>query len=157
MKNVRLQKDFWLYEFFESATADAMGINNMTDDIEVLAKIFFVSQQLQEVRDYVSAKHGGDMPIVIGSGFRCWDLNREVGGSPRSRHMAGPAVDIECPKLSNKQLFDDIREAGKLGFVQFDLMLLENHVRGIPDSGWIHLESMIESNRQRVNAFYRSF
>lgn len=33
-------------------------------------------------------------PLVIVSGHRCVSTNRRVGGAPRSRHIAGDAVDL---------------------------------------------------------------
>jgi uncharacterized protein YcbK (DUF882 family) len=41
-----------------------------------------------------------DKPIIITSGYRCEDHNRECGGKPKSQHMLGSAADITVPGLS---------------------------------------------------------
>jgi uncharacterized protein YcbK (DUF882 family) len=45
----------------------------------------------------------GDKPIVIVSGLRCPPRNREVGGSPRSRHQSGEAADIPAGLVKPEQ------------------------------------------------------
>lgn len=44
------------------------------------------------------------VPLVINSGYRCESHNRRVGGSPRSQHMHGRAVDIRPIGMSLSQL-----------------------------------------------------
>lgn len=34
-------------------------------------------------------------PLVVVSGYRCEVHNRAIGGAPRSRHLAGDAVDLK--------------------------------------------------------------
>ena len=43
--------------------------------------------RLQVVRDILNT------PIIIHSGVRCAEHNRDVGGKPRSLHLAGKAID----------------------------------------------------------------
>jgi len=46
--------------------------------------------------------------LTIASAFRCPKHNKYVGGSPKSRHMDGEALDIEIPKGMTKKEFADI-------------------------------------------------
>jgi len=39
----------------------------------------------------------GGLPLHVNSGYRCPVHNAEVGGSPRSAHLRGLAVDIAVP------------------------------------------------------------
>jgi len=38
-----------------------------------------------------------NQPLRISSGYRCTHHNFDIGGSQRSRHQIGDAVDILCP------------------------------------------------------------
>lgn len=42
-----------------------------------------------------------DSPIKITSGFRCPEKNASVGGSPRSQHLLGRAIDVQFPQLAD--------------------------------------------------------
>ena len=39
---------------------------------------------------------GGEVPIVISSGYRSEEVNRKCGGAKGSNHLTGCAVDIRC-------------------------------------------------------------
>jgi hypothetical protein len=39
---------------------------------------------------------GGEIPIVITSGYRSEEVNRKCGGAKGSNHLTGCAVDIKC-------------------------------------------------------------
>ena len=53
---------------------------------------------LQNVRD--NYPH----PLIITSGFRCPEHNRNGGGSPESSHLKGLAVDIACPDSTSRYI-----------------------------------------------------
>jgi len=36
-------------------------------------------------------------PLTINSGCRCAEYNQQVGGKPKSQHLAGKALDIKLP------------------------------------------------------------
>jgi len=65
-------------------------------------------EMLEELRTYLG------VPIHINSGYRCYDHNKEVGGSPKSRHLCGDATDIvplgrlSLHELSKHLYFDGI-------------------------------------------------
>jgi uncharacterized protein YcbK (DUF882 family) len=56
-------------------------------------------------------------PIRINSGFRCPDYNREVGGTPTSRHQFGKALDVrfDTAGWSEEQLYCMFLDAGFFG------------------------------------------
>jgi uncharacterized protein YcbK (DUF882 family) len=54
-------------------------------------------EKLQSIRDRAGR-------IDVHSGYRHPDLNASVGGSSRSRHMSGEAVEISSPTLSPLEL-----------------------------------------------------
>ena len=81
-------KYFTLSEFSHSDTAVSLGIDN-TVPWEYIPKIqHLVHCVLDPIRE-----HWG-LPIRITSGYRCPELNEEVGGVEDSWHMDGCAADI---------------------------------------------------------------
>lgn len=42
--------------------------------------------------------------IIVNSGFRCTVHNKNVGGSPNSKHMLGIAMDVYSPDCSLKDI-----------------------------------------------------
>jgi len=59
---------------------------------------------VQQIRDYVSRVTEQDVPIIISSGYRCPEHNRDVGGVPGSQHTRGRAADIYSHIVSAKEL-----------------------------------------------------
>lgn len=93
---------------------------------------------MQPVRDHFG-------PTVINSGYRGPDLNYAVGGSSRSQHCRGQAVDIECPGTPTYDVAKWIEDN-----LDFDQLILEFYTPGIPDSGWVHVSYNEEESRKSV-------
>jgi len=67
---------------------------------------FALVEILQKVRDAVG-------PMRINSAFRCPYHNNEVGGSPKSSHLIGLAVDIHCDNsLKRYKLISNLIKQG---------------------------------------------
>ena len=85
-------------------------------------------------------------PIVIGSGYRCPELNKAVGGVATSKHMYGYAADIHLPdEKTGKQWF-----LWMMDNLKFDELLWE---KSTPSSTthWIHIAFKQDApNRQKV-------
>ncbi len=62
---------------------------------QVVYGILKIADVMQEVRAHV-----GDRPITVTSWYRDPVTNSRVGGSRRSRHMVGDAVDFQVPGIS---------------------------------------------------------
>ena len=83
-------KYFSLSEFSHSDTAVSLGIDN-TVPWEYIPKIqHLVHCVLDPIRE-----HWG-LPIRVTSGYRCPELNEEMGGVEDSYHMDGCAADISA-------------------------------------------------------------
>ena len=135
---VRLSKNFTLQEFTKSQTAIRQGLDNTPGEEHLYnAKELFV-KVVQPVRDNFGV-------TVINSGYRGPSLNEAVGGSSKSQHCKGQAVDIECPGTPNYDVANWIKEN-----LDFDQLILEFYTPGIPDSGWVHVSYNHEGNRQSV-------
>src|SRR5574344_1686354 len=76
-----LSKNFSLYEFTRSETADRVGIRNRPLFEHVL-NLSYLASRMEVLRRIL-----GDRPIVITSGYRCHQLNMAVGGSATSDHL----------------------------------------------------------------------
>src|SRR3546814_6362665 len=75
-------------------------------------------------------------PVRITSGFRTPELCLAVGSSTGSQHAKGEAADFEVTGVSNLAVAQWIRDC-----LTFDQLILENYVRGQPNSGWVHCRS----------------
>lgn len=126
--NKRLSPHFTLRELTRSSVAARKGIDN-TPSPEVATTL---ERLCNEILEPVRNHYG--IPFSPNSGYRSPELNREIGGSPRSQHCKGEAVDIEIPGISNYDLAEWIREN-----LKFDQLILECYQPGEPSSGWVHV------------------
>ena len=120
-------KWFKWHEFIDSTTAKRLKIDNTPTDPLVIINLRVLSTNLSFIRERFGA------PIVVNSGYRCPDLNKAVGGVPKSRHQVGKAADIRC--LTNEQTYAlyHFLEVAKYPFVR--KMIWEEGPRP-----WIHFE-----------------
>jgi hypothetical protein len=134
----RLSKNFTLTEFTKSQTASRRGLDNTPNEQHLQnAKLLF-ENVVQKVRDQFGI-------TVINSGYRGPALNEAVGGSNKSQHCKGEAVDIECPGQSNYMVAKWIEEN-----LDFDQLILEFYIPGKENSGWVHVSYKSEGNRKSV-------
>ena len=135
---VRLSQNFTLQEYIKSQTALRQGIDNMPNEQHLeKAKLLF-ENVVQPVRDNFGV-------TVINSGYRGPELNEAVGGSDKSQHCKGEAVDIEWPGVPNYDVAKWIHDN-----LDFDQLILEFYTPGIPDSGWVHVSYKEDANRKSV-------
>jgi len=71
-------------------------------------------------------------------------LNKTIGGSFKSQHCEGKAVDIECPGTSNRYVAQWIADN-----CTYDQLILEFHDKEIFDSGWVHVSFNRGLNRMQ--------
>lgn len=136
---MKLSKNFTLAEFTKSQTALRMGIDNTPEGEHLEAAQALFENVVQHVRDHFG-------PTTINSGYRGHELNEAVGGSSRSQHCKGEAVDIEVPGVPNAEVAEWIAEN-----LDFDQLILEFYTPGIPDSGWVHVSYRADGeNRNQV-------
>ena len=135
---MRLSQNFTLAEFTKSQTASRMDIDNTPQGEHLDAANELFENVVQPVRDTFGV-------TVINSGYRSPDLNEAVGGSSRSQHCKGQAVDIECPGTPNAEVAQWIVDN-----IPFDQVILEFYTPGIPDSGWVHVSYNADGNRGSI-------
>ena len=83
-------KYFKLTELTHSITAKAHAIDNTPTAEAVPLMVELIDKVLDPVRE----RWG--VPIYVNSGYRCPELNEEVGGVEDSWHMQGCAADISA-------------------------------------------------------------
>ncbi|BAV65764.1 D-Ala-D-Ala carboxypeptidase family metallohydrolase [Sphingobium cloacae] len=125
---MQLSPHFSLAEFTASATATAQRIDNTPGARSIAAMQLLCAKVLEPLRAHFGR------PIRVTSGFRSVKLCLAVGSSSASQHAQGEAADLEIPGIDNVSVATFIRDR-----LAFDQLILENYVRGQPNSGWIHV------------------
>jgi len=128
-----------------STTATRRGIDN-TPDKEHLDNMKLLAEKIFEpLRKWV----GG--PIRINSFYRGPKLNKAIGGSSKSQHCKGQAMDIDdngCHK-TNAEMYAWIKDN-----VEFDQMIWEFGNDDNPN--WVHVSYVSpEENRNRCLKAYK--
>ena len=132
-------------EAVRSETAKRLGISNKPkkehiENMELIAEKIF-----QPLREWV------DHPIRINSFFRSPELNKAIGGSGKSQHCHGQAIDIDDTfgKMSNAEMYEFIKEN-----LDFDQIIWEFGDDDNPD--WVHVSYVsAEENRKRCLKAYK--
>lgn len=128
-----------LKEAVRSNTARRLGIANTPDDYQVGNMELIANKIFQPLREWVKG------PIRVNSFFRCEELNRAIGGSSRSQHCEGRAIDLDDTfgHATNAEMFKYIKDN-----LNFDQLIWEFGDEKNPD--WIHVSYVSEDqNRNR--------
>ena len=135
----KISKHVSYKEGTHSNTATRRNIDNIPDDYQ-LANMNAVALNIFEpLREWV----GG--PIKINSFFRSPDLNAAIGGSVKSQHCQGRAIDIDDTfgHKTNAEMYDYIKEN-----LNFDQLIWEFGNDTNPD--WVHVSYVSDDqNRNR--------
>ena len=126
-------------EAVESYTAKRRGIDNTPSDYELTNMTALAENIFEPLREWV----GG--PIKINSFFRSVELNKAIGGSSKSQHCQGRAIDIDdvYGHKTNAEMYNWIKEN-----LNFDQMIWEFGTDDNPD--WVHISYVSEDgNRNR--------
>ena len=114
--------------------------NEQLDNMELIAEKVF-----EPLREWV----GG--AIKINSFFRCPELNKAIGGSSKSQHCQGQAIDIDDTYgvVANSEMYHYIKEN-----LDFDQLIWEFGDDDNPN--WVHVSYVSEdANRNRCLKAYR--
>ena len=135
---MQLSKHFELAEFTRSESAKRAGISNMPTEAHQKNMQLLCEKVLEPIREHFGR------PILISSGYRSAALNASIkGASSTSQHCSGEAADLDMDgtEISNKQIFDYIREN-----LEFDQLIWEYGTDVNPD--WVHV-SYESTGKQR--------
>lgn len=138
--DMQLTEHFKLNEFTKSETAMRKRIDNTPGPVHASNLKKVCEKILEPVR-----RHFGK-PVRINSGYRGAALNAAVGGSSKSQHCNGEAVDFEIDGLPNPDLAKWVSEN-----CEFDQIILEFYdPKEGPNSGWVHASYSEGKNRKQI-------
>tara|TARA_R100000734_G_C3307023_1_gene97537 strand:+ start:433 stop:912 length:480 start_codon:yes stop_codon:yes gene_type:complete len=126
---MKLSKNLSLAEVTKSNTANRLNIDNTPDD--------WAKENLKAIAEHVfqPLRDAFKCPIYVSSGYRGPELNAAIGGSKRSQHMEGRALDLDADvfgRCTNGEIFRWI-----LNNVTFDQLIWEFGDKDNPD--WVHV------------------
>jgi hypothetical protein len=127
-------------EAIRSNTATRRGIDNTPGKYEITNMVGVAENIFEPLRQWV----GG--PIKINSMFRCEELNTAIGGSSRSQHCQGRAIDLDDTfgHKTNAEMFNYIKEN-----LNFDQLIWEFGTDDNPN--WVHVSYISkDENRNRI-------
>ena len=127
-------------EGVKSNTASRLGIENTPGSYELSNMGILADNIFEPLRKWV----GG--PIKINSFFRSENLNKAIGGSSRSQHCQGRAMDVDDTfgHKTNAEMFHYVKEN-----LNFDQIIWEFGDDDNPD--WVHISYISDSeNRGRA-------
>ena len=128
-----------LKEATRSNTAERMGIHNFPDSDTLLTMKITAEHIFEPLRKKINE------PIYISSFYRSPELNKVIGGSSRSQHCLGEAIDIDdvYSKASNADFFNYIKD-----HLEFDQLIWEFGDEYNP--AWVHVSYSLGNNRMRI-------
>mgnify|MGYP003320762060 CR=1 FL=1 len=124
--------NFSISELTYSDTANRLKINNHPDLNSLDCMLDLICDCLQPIRDKLGK------PMMISSGYRCYSLNKAVGGVQNSQHRFGQAVDFTVKGMSIYDTIEFIKKSG----VPFDQL--------IDERTWVHISYRKGNNRKQV-------
>ncbi len=141
---MRLTENLSLAEAIYSATALRKGIANTPGEKHLQALKAVAENIFQPCRENFGK------PLRVTSGYRSEALNEAIGGSQRSQHSKGEALDMQSTKgYTNKELFLFIKD-----HLDFDQLIGE-----FPDDmgefAWVHCSYKEAGNRGEVLVAYK--
>ena len=133
----KISKHISYKEAVKSNTAMRLNIDNTPGAYEITNMNGIAHNIFEPLREWV----GG--AIKINSFFRCVELNKAIGGSSKSQHCQGRALDIDDTygHKTNAEMYEWIKEN-----LDFDQMIWEFGTEKNPD--WVHI-SYVSPNENR--------
>jgi len=128
-----------------SRTATRLDISNEPSNEQMDNMCLLAQEVFEPLRMWV----GG--PIKINSFFRSPKLNKAIGGSTKSQHCHGQAIDIDDTfnRATNAEMYEFIKK-----HLDFDQMIWEFGDEDNPD--WVHVSYVSEDkNRNRCLQAYK--
>ena len=128
-----------------SRTALRRGIKNNPNAEQMENMVAIAEEVFEPLRMWV----GG--PIKINSFFRSPELNKAIGGSGKSQHCHGQAIDLDDTfgKATNAEMYEFIKQN-----LDFDQMIWEFGDDENPD--WVHVSYISpDQNRNRCLKAYK--
>jgi len=140
-----ISKNISYKEGVYSRTATRLNIDNKPNDDQMQNMCLIAEEVFEPLRVWV----GG--PIKINSFFRSPKLNKAIGGSTKSQHCHGQAIDLDDTfgRATNAEMYEFIKK-----YLDFDQMIWEFGNDDNPS--WVHVSYVSEEkNRNRCLKAYK--
>ena len=140
-----ISKNISIKEGVYSNTATRRGIDNVPNEEQLSNMKILAEKVFQPLREWVGK------PIKINSFFRSPELNTAIGGSGKSQHCKGQAIDIDDTfgYKTNAEMYHWIKDN-----LEFDQMIWEFGDDKNPN--WVHISYVSKSeNRNRCLKAYK--
>ena len=127
-----------------SRTAERLGLKNDPSSGHLANMKLIAEKVFEPLREHVGK------PIKINSFYRSAELNQAIGGSSKSQHCEGRAIDIDDTygHMSNADMYAFIKEN-----LDFDQMIWEFGTEDNPN--WVHVSYIDpETNRNRFKCTF---
>lgn len=141
----KISKNVSYKEGVYSITADRLGLENKPNEEQLSNMKEIAEKVFQPLREWVNG------PIKINSFYRSPELNKAIGGSTKSQHCKGQAIDIDDTfgHATNAEMYNWIKQN-----LDFDQMIWEFGTDKNPN--WVHVSYVSpEDNRNRCLKAYR--
>ena len=139
--NQKLSANLSLKEVTKSATAIKHGIDNSPTEAHYENLVAIAQNVFQPIREHFG------VPIAVTSGYRSIDLNKRIGGSSKSQHCHGQALDLDADvfgKITNKDIFQYIKKN-----LDYDQLIWE--FGDDADPNWVHVSYRKEGGNRKKN------
>lgn len=133
---MQLSEHFSLEEGTHSDKATELGIPNQPD-AQQLENMKISAAGMEQVRELLK------LPIKVNSWLRLPAVNVAVGGSAKSSHMDGWAIDFTCERFGNPLA---VAKAISASGIKFDQMIHEY-------GRWVHISFAPEMRGQKLTIF----
>ena len=144
---MELSKHLSIKEVTKSNTAARLGIDN-TPTVSHLVSLKEIAKNIFEPLRL----HFG-VPIGVSSGYRGKELNEAIGGSKRSQHCNGQALDLDADiygKITNADIFNRIKN-----HLDYDQLIWEFGTDEEPN--WVHVSYVTDGlNRGETLKAYKA-
>ena len=139
---MKLSKNLWLSEVTKSNTAIRRGIDNTPTELHIANLRYLAEKVFQPIREHFGR------PIFVSSGYRSKALNEAIGGSQKSFHSHGMALDLDmdgkAQNISNADIFNFIKDN-----LPYTELIWEFVTTDKPD--WVHV-AIAKGREQEKNA-----
>lgn len=110
---------------------------NLDEAKQNIAEMECLAYFAEQIRAFIK------VPMLVSSGFRCYDLNKAVGGANTSQHLVCRAIDFVPKGMSIDECFDILRNSQLV----YNQLIKERSGKSI----WIH----VGMGDKRENLIYK--
>lgn len=135
---MKLTEHFTLDEMTQSQEALRKGLDN-TPSQAVIENLKMTAYHMEKVRELLGK------PIFISSGYRSPAVNVAVGGSLKSHHCQGYAVDFKCNSFGTPL---DICRKIMASDLKYDQLIYEGT--------WVHISFAPSMRRENLHAHFKN-